>query len=109
MRLAQPYSLVHSHIGLVRFRCQKRRRFFRPETTSWPAGCRPRAYVLSRTHADYQSACSPGAEEDRHENQEPGAAGEPAEARRVRSRVHADAEEAEFGAPQGCARAADER
>ena len=40
------------------------------------------------------------------EDEEPGAAGQPAEARRLRPRVHADAEEAELGAAQGGARPA---
>jgi small subunit ribosomal protein S12 len=39
----------------------------------------------------------------------PALPGEPAEARRLRARVHPDAEEAELRAPQGGARPADER
>ena len=50
-----------------------------------------------------------GREKIRDEDEEPGAAEQPAEARRLRARLHADAEEAELGAAQGRARAADQQ
>src|SRR5678815_849512 len=84
-------------------------RGFRPGTNVRSLRLRLRSCVLSRTHADYQSARPPGAEEDRDEDQEPRAPGQPAEARCMRARVHADAEEAEFRAAQGRARALDQR
>src|SRR5687767_15313337 len=64
---------------------------------------------LEEDYADYQSARTPGTQEDRHQDEESRAPGQPAEARRLRARVHADPEEAELSAPQGGARSSDQR
>src|SRR5579864_4638180 len=60
-------------------------------------------------YADYQPAGSRRSQEDRQQDEEPGAAGQPAEARRLRPRLHPDAEEAQFRAPESGARAAHQR
>ena len=69
----------------------------------------PGCGALWSYRADDQPARSQGARHGPHQDQEPGAAGQPAEARRLRARVHPDPEEAELGAAQGRARPADQR
>src|SRR5262245_8025615 len=61
------------------------------------------------TSADDQPAGAEGPRQGPDEDEEPGPAEQPAEAGRVRARVHADPEEAELGASEGRAREAHER
>jgi len=61
------------------------------------------------TCANDQSAGSQRTRSRPEQDEEPGAAEQPAKARRLRARLHPDAQEAELGAAQGRARPADQR
>src|SRR5688572_6846846 len=81
-----------------------------PVGGAFPAGRAMRSNEQGEiSYADYQSARARRTEEDRQQDQEPGPSGQPAEAWRLRPRLHADTEEAQLRAAQGGACPAHER
>src|SRR5438477_9544237 len=67
------------------------------------------AFAGRSIHANDQSTGTEGPDASRVEKQSAGAPAEPAETRRVHTRVYDDAQEAQFRAAEGCEGAAHQR